>query len=406
MKTLSLRAVLALAALALAAAARPASAAGSTPAPADTFKLRVSGRVQTLYQYSTPDAQADAKLHGDAAGTRARPQATSLLRIRRGRLVLDGFAYDPRLEYNVQLELAGQSVSLKRAFVNWRLHGADAQVRAGKFKVPFGRQQLTSSAQQQAVDRSLASDEFARGDDDGVMLWGLPAGGRLEWYAGVFNGEGNNRNSQQDAFDQYAARVVVSPLGAVPYTGPALDRPRRLAVSLGLNANLNGGWLYDVNGVSGVQSPTRTCTASGCTEDHGDDARVTSVGVDAALRWRGVSASAERFRRTVDPRQAGLARREARGWYAQAGAFAIPARLEAGLRVGGLDPDAAREMDRVREVTPFATWYVHGHDLKLQADYTFLSTETADARTGGASGTRLDEGRLRVQLQLQFQPPR
>jgi phosphate-selective porin len=190
------RAALVLAVFALAAGARPAAAAERT-APADTFKLRVSGRVQSLYQYSAPDSEADAKLTGGAAGTRAQAQATSMLRIRRGRLVMEGFAYDPRLEYNVQLELAGQSVSLKRAFVNWRLAGAGAQLRAGKFKVPFGRQQLTSSFQQQLADRSLVSDEFAKGDDDGVMVWGLPAGGRLEYYAGVFNGEGNNATASR-----------------------------------------------------------------------------------------------------------------------------------------------------------------------------------------------------------------
>ena len=398
------RAIRALALLCLCAAARPAPAAAAG-APADTFKLKVSARLQTLYQYSRPDAAADAKLYGAAAGTRALPQSTSLLRIRRGRLVMEGFAWDPGLEYNVQLELAGQSVSLKRAYVNWRAAGPDLQLRAGKFKVPFGRQQLTSSFQQQLSDRSAASDEFARGDDDGVMVWGLPAGGRVEYYAGVFNGEGNNRNSQQDAHDQLAARFVVAPLGAVPYSGPALGGPRDLRFALGVNATLNGGWMQEVNGVSGLQAPTRTCTPSGCSDDHGDDARITALGADAALRWRGVSASAELFRRTAAPRQAGLADRTARGWYAQGGAFLVPARLEAGLRLGGLDLDTSRPMDRTREVTPFVNGYVHGHDLKLQADYGFLRSEVPDARAGGTRAAWLAERRLRVQLQLQFQPP-
>jgi|GEM_PF-6783236 len=399
------RAAVALALLCLCAAARPAPAAAARAAPADTFKLEVSARLQTLYQYTRPDPDADAKTYGAATGTRALPQSTSLLRIRRGRLVMEGFAWDPGLEYNLQLELAGPGVTLKRAFVNWRAAGTGVQLRAGKFKVPFGRQQLTSSAQQQLSDRSAASDEFARGDDDGVMVWGLPAGGRVEYYAGVFNGEGNNRNSQQDARDQLAARLVVAPLGALPYSGPALGGPRGLRVALGVNATLNGGWLQEVNGVAGLQAPSRSCTAAGCSDDQGDDARIATLGADAALRWRGLSASAELFRRTAAPRQPGLADRTAEGWYAQGGAFVFPARLEAGVRVGGLDLDRSRPMDGTREVTPFVNGYLHGHDLKLQADYGFLSTEVPDARAGGTRAARLAERRLRVQLQLHFQPP-
>lgn len=400
MKRITCKAVLAAAVL-LAGAPRPAAA---EPVTADTFKLKLSGRVQTVYQYAEPDGESNAKLYGEAFGTRPEPQATSLLRIRRGRVALDGFAWDPRLEFNVQMELAGQSVSLKRAFLNYRL--ADGvQLRGGKFKVPFGRQQLTSSFQQQASDRSLVSDEFAKGDDDGFMVWGLPAGGRVEYYAGVFNGEGNNRNAQQDAFDQLAARLVFTPLGRLAYSGPALEHPARLLLALGLNANLNGGWLHEVNGTAGMQPPMETCTASGCTLDHGDDARVTSVGADAALKWRGLSASAEWFRRTLDPRQPGLAEREASGWYAQAGAFALPARLEGGVRYGALDPDASREMDRVTELTPFVNYYLRGHDLKVQADFTLLRTEVPDARFGGTRATELREGRLRVQMQFAVQQP-
>ena len=47
-------------------------------------------------------------------------------------------------------------------------------LKAGQYKVPFGRQQLTSSGNQQFVDRSVVSDTFARGRDIGVQLWGTP----------------------------------------------------------------------------------------------------------------------------------------------------------------------------------------------------------------------------------------
>ena len=65
-------------------------------------------------------------------------------------------------------------------------------VKAGQFKVPFGRQQLASAMNQQFVDRAAVEDTFARGRDIGVQLWGTPFKGLLDWRVGVFNGNGRS----------------------------------------------------------------------------------------------------------------------------------------------------------------------------------------------------------------------
>ena len=59
--------------------------------------------------------------------------------------------------------------------------------------MPFGRQELTSSGSQQFVDRSLVSNEFAKGRDMGVQVWGLALATELDWRLGVFNGNGRTK---------------------------------------------------------------------------------------------------------------------------------------------------------------------------------------------------------------------
>lgn len=367
-----------------------------------TFRLDVTGRVQGLYQLSSPDARTNEITYGSSFTNKALPEETSLFRIRRGRVGFEGYAYDPKYEYNVQVELAGPSVSLKRAYLNYRMLDGDVNVRVGKFKVPFGRQQLTSIFSQQLAERSLVSDEFAKGDDDGAMLWGTPADGKLEYYVGVFNGEGNNKNSQQDKTNQWAGRLAWSPLGRFAYTGPATGNTSRFAFSLGANANLNGGWLYEVNGTTGMQAPIETCTTGTCIVDHGDDARIRNVGLDAAAKWHGVSWIAEAFARRLDPIQDGLSSIDARGWYSQLGAFVKPDRLELGARYGQLDPNRAATNDLVTEVSPFVNVYLRGNDFKVQTDYTLLHTETMDRSLPTPAPTSFDDARLRVQFLVSF----
>lgn len=388
-------------ALAVGAALCALAAPARAEVPADTFKLRVSGRVQTLFEHDSRDPQTRDKRVGAVPGTVDEVGDAAVLRVRRARLIFDGFAYTPRLEYSVQIEAGGEKVLLKRAYFNLQVRGEAVQLRAGRFKVPVGRQLLTSIFSQQAVDRSLVSDAFTSGDDDGAMVWGLPAAGRMEYYLGVFDA-GAATDGPGDGVPQVAGRVAWSPLGRVPYTGSALDGSHRLTFSLGADAAVDHGWTRDVNGVPGLQVPTVTCGVSGCAHDRGDDARVLTTGVDAIARWHGVSASGEWFHRVADPRQEGLPDVRAAGWYAQAGAFAVPSRLEAGVRVGALDPAAGVAMDRVRELTPFATWFVRGNGLKVQADYTRLRTEVPDARVGGQRAAWVQDGRARVQLQISF----
>ncbi|HSP17195.1 MAG TPA: porin [Thermoanaerobaculia bacterium] len=362
------------------------------------FRLNLGGRLQAYYEEFVPDHDSNRVQFGPAFAAKPLSEDTSQFRIRRGRVAFDGNVYDPSLLYEVQIELAGSSTSLKRAYFNW--HRSDAlQFRAGRFKAPFGRQQLVSIFKQELTDRSIASNEFTKGDDDGVMLWGTPLHGRVEYYLGVFNGDGQNKNSQQDNRNQWFARAVWSPRGKFAYSESSQGAPATPQWSFGVNAGRNGGWLFDVNGKSGVQGPMQTCTATGCTVDHGDDATIGSAGVDAAMTWNRFSSVAEAFTRSIDARQAGVRTVKSRGWYAQSGWFVQRDKSEIGLRYSVLDLDRARFGDRSIERALFFNRYVRGHDYKVQTELTEVRSQAVNAAGGPAS---LRDRRLRVQLVLSF----
>ena len=89
-------------------------------------------------------------------------------------------------------------------------------VKLGQYKVPFGLQELISSGSQQLVDRSLVSNAYFRGRDTGVSVWGVLGNNKLEYRAGLFNGNGLTRSANDNDKFQYNARLSFQPNGAVP----------------------------------------------------------------------------------------------------------------------------------------------------------------------------------------------
>ena len=90
----------------------------------------------------------------------------------------------------------------------------------GKFRVLFGafkaasfRQQLTSSGNQQFVDRSLVSDEYAKGRDIGVAVQGVLLNNKVEYRASIMNGAGQGQAANDNDTYQYNGRLMWQPNG-------------------------------------------------------------------------------------------------------------------------------------------------------------------------------------------------
>jgi phosphate-selective porin OprO/OprP len=130
------------------------------------------------------------------------------------------------LEYEVERDV-GESKSeggkqWRDVFANWRTF-RQAEVRGGRFKIPFGLEQLTGPTDTDFAYRSLASESIAPARDEGVMVHGRFLQRGFTYAVGVFDDDGDNGRLREPQFvaDQgpppeigtaFAARVTVTPL--------------------------------------------------------------------------------------------------------------------------------------------------------------------------------------------------
>lgn len=143
--------------------------------PDQPFELRTQARLQTRYTLELPD---EGDNESDFAITRAR-------------LVFDGKAFSDGLTYKFQADFGKGFVTLKDFYLDYALVPKTLYVRAGQWKRPFSRQQITSSAKLELVDRALTDAAFGAGRDIGVALHNnYEKSPTLEWALGVYNGTG------------------------------------------------------------------------------------------------------------------------------------------------------------------------------------------------------------------------
>jgi phosphate-selective porin OprO/OprP len=109
-------------------------------------------------------------------------------------------------------------------FARWRTH-RQFEVSAGRFKVPFGREQNVSVSDIDLAARALVSDVIAPARDKGVMVAGRFLQRGFTYEVGVFADDGDNGRLREEQFTigeevvdvgpSFAARVTATPLRAV-----------------------------------------------------------------------------------------------------------------------------------------------------------------------------------------------
>lgn len=356
--------------------------------------------------------------------------STTSFSVRRVKPFFQGWAFDPRFKYDIQFETtqggSGTNLGLAEALVDIEFNPA-AVLRIGQWKGPYGRQRFTSDGRGQFVEPSLVSSAFAMGFEDGVMLFGNLGGekhDRFEYNAGIFNGNGKNPNStggNPDNKPLYALRAVYTPFGKYDYAETAVDNPQNFLMYVG------GSWNTNSNR-SGVGT---TAIA---------ETQIDKWGLEVGLKWHILSFNGEYFsvKTTADTdNYSGLynlttgvsptlvsrahAEQNARGWYAQAGVFAIPSTLEFAVRLASMNPNRDVDHQKTEEFRFGVNYYLsQSHFHKLQLDWgtvkrqyngSYVNTPTtapsappALCTVNGTTGYSCDDHEIKEsQIRLQYQ---
>lgn len=262
-----------------------------------------------------------------------------------------GFKLESDFGANTLGASSGYRAQLTDLYFEWLAHPG-AQLRFGQFKTPFGWEQLMSDTVNPFVERSLPNDRLTVGRQIGLMLFGQALEKRVEYSAGVFNGNGVN-NSNNDA-DDFMGAVR---LGAIAWQGRFRDQPARW--SAGINA-------------------------------FGDDApaRRTGVGFDTQLQFHPLTLRAEWLANTLDPvTGAGV---DSDGW-SLAALWSLNESWQLAARYETYDANRDTTANESDTLTLGLNWFIRRHDIAVSLNYL-----AGDASFGGG------DDRLLGRLQLVF----
>ncbi len=288
---------------------------------------------------------------GDRGDSRFPATGEDRFYLRRARLNATG-AFAEQFDFRLEFDLAGTLGStnglraqMTDGYVNWNRY-AFANVRAGQFKTPFGFEQLYADPRLLTIERSLVNDRLTLSRQLGAQVGGELLDKRLSYAVGVFNGNGVNNSANDNSKFLWAGRLAVTPWKG---SGPA-------AWSVGGNVFQSEDTslsLPDLGFEAGLFSGKR----------HG-------YGVDSQVEIGPVSFWAEYLRVRFEPtNRRPAASFDSDGWYAQAGVFLVPKKLQAVIKYETFDPSRSIASNEVSTGTAGLNYYIKGNNLKLQLDY-------------------------------------
>lgn len=334
----------------------PILANAQTPQTPGT--VQPGGKEPTLTLGGFIQAQLDVGDRGDSRFSSDNDR----FYLRRARLNASG-KFLEEFDFRLEMDLAGSlsNTSSYRAqmtdgYITWTRH-AEANVRVGQFKTPFGFEQLYSDTRIHTIERSLANDRLTLGRQIGTQLGGDFLEKRLSYALGAFNGNSVNNNFNDD--DRF---LTVGRLGGVPWRSAA------------------GSWSLNVNGFSskdttvplsdlGIDSTPATPDRDGIFSGER-----RGLGADTQILAGPFEFWAEYLSTRLEP-DSGLPESsfDADGGYVQGAYFIVPDRFQAVLKYETFDPNNDKDEDDTNTVTAGANYFFKGHDLKLMINY--LRTE-------------------------------
>jgi phosphate-selective porin OprO/OprP len=300
--------------------------------------------------------------------TRKDAQDTNNFRVKQARFYFQGKAFVEGFTYKFQWEGNG-GVTLRDAYGNYVITKG-VQIRAGQFKVPYSRQELTSSGKLQFMNRSIVTDFFAPGRDVGIMGHNVHMFGEnpddmaLEWALGFFNGDGTNVSGNDNNWLGWAARLGFYPMGFIKYG----------------ETNFAQGDLKAGIAASYVSVRNRP---------FGTTVKNDAWQVDLVVTIAGLYFEGEYHSLKVNPD--GSSSVDFSGWFVQAGYLFAGNEFEVMGRYSFIDMDRETGLKNVKEWVIGAAWYPegYGHPFKIVLQIGELKSDTVNEKS--SSPSKIDE---------------
>jgi phosphate-selective porin OprO/OprP len=406
--------------------------------PDNRFSLAIGGYTQ--FRYTLTDI--DDRFQSTAKGS----SDSQTFDVPRTRVWWRGTAFSPRVFYKIEIDVASTSGGdvLRDAELGYvAIEDGWLSVKAGQFKTPYARQEITSDSKLEFVDRALATNNFRFERAKGVMAYGTPFNSLLEYYGGVFNTTGRNGPLNPNNNFLYMTRLAVNPLGPIPYSeGDFGPTPTPLfAIGASYAYEKAPASDFTTNAVAGPNpsDPTQMIiTTTGSQQNrvpyqlmiqpfynklkNANDltVQINNVETDLAARWLGIDLDFEYFF-AFNNNSAGSSAAPAapfalpvtnfnnHGYFAQAGYFIIPKKLQVAGRYSEITPNdkaivtkasGVVETQGQDELLGAVSWYFAEHNLKIQTDFGPVNNYGVKDQAGDI--TNRHDLRWRVQAQLVF----
>lgn len=385
------------------------------------FSFTMNFRVQVRLTYN--DERGDDVEDPTSGATNGKDYTH--FNIRRFKWSASGNIFSKEFKYNFVIAFhRGSSEMVEDVAFTWAKYSF-LNVSAGQVKVPYNHSFMTTSAAQQFIDRSIVSDVFNQGWGKGIWINGT-IGETVPWvkyWFGIFNGviantAGDFRNNDlaigAQSFSNFvdadlfpALRVETHPLGEVPAGMTDMrgaDEYDKVLFSVGLALNwlqgrFNNGNIYS----DGFATPT----GSGRFRTAFDTLAFT---LDGHFRWHGLSVNLEwcwrhtNFHNTGNLEGNNITQGRNRpgdmddtGIVFEVGYFILPKQLDVALRwadvnadefwLGGSTTKAAALRPDSSELGLAVGYYLHGNNLKIQLDFTYISHQLAFFAASGSVPT-------------------
>jgi phosphate-selective porin OprO/OprP len=376
---------------------------------ASEIKLTLGGLLQV--QYEGGDVFAFEGRFGSAA-------IDDRFRLRRARINVTGdFAEKFDFKLEGEFALSDEGLTIRDAtgrtlgsnatrtafsgldiFANWHQY-PEFQVKVGQYKAPFGLEQISPDPKLFTAERSEVTSALTPERQVGIQIWGKPFTNALPeqkdlltYWVGMFNGNGRN-NSVNDN-DQY---MYVARLELQPWKGKIGGQEAWV--------KLGGDALHSHDTTGTVLSPAGTLrvnsdgslssfTAPTVAEREG-------YGFDATFHWGPFDLIAEYLSESYEARTTTgvlptFADFRAEGYYVQGSYFVIPKKLNLVTKYEHFNPGQVLS-DNLDSITGGVTYFIHGDDIKLMANYIHTWSSFRDARPA-LGQSDFDEVILRLQL--------